>query len=91
MGSKMECVIDFEVLHGEQNDEVVKEVSVAAENVIETFYFKSPCPLSAHDSDENGLSWAGGQLDFTTPYTRPFQDTHICTRMAPQRPDFSQT
>jgi len=28
----MECVIDFEVLHGEQN-QIVKEVSVAAENV----------------------------------------------------------
>jgi len=31
----MECVIDFEVLHGEQNEEVFKEVSVAAENVID--------------------------------------------------------
>jgi hypothetical protein len=29
----MECEIDFEVLHGEQNEEIVKEVSVAAENV----------------------------------------------------------
>jgi hypothetical protein len=27
------CVIDFEVLHGRQNEEIVKEVSVAAENV----------------------------------------------------------
>jgi len=34
----MECVIAFEVLHGEQNKEVVKEVSVAAENVIETSF-----------------------------------------------------
>jgi len=32
-------MIDFEVLHGEQNEEVVKEVSVAAENVIEKFHF----------------------------------------------------
>ena len=45
----MECVIDFKVLHGEQN-EIVKEVSVAAENVIETFHFKSPYPMSAHSS-----------------------------------------
>jgi hypothetical protein len=60
----MEFVIDFEVLHGEQNEEVVKEVSVAAENVIETFHFKSPYPMSAHGSDENGLSWADGQLDY---------------------------
>jgi len=28
-------VIDFEVLHGEQNEEIVKEVSVAAENVMD--------------------------------------------------------
>jgi len=56
--------MDFEVLHGEQNEEVVKEVSVAAENVIETFQFKFPYPMSAHGSDENGLSWADGQLDY---------------------------
>jgi len=63
----MECVIDFEVLHGEQNEEIVKEVSVAAENVIETFHFKSPYPMSAHGSDENGLSWADGQLEYAKP------------------------
>jgi len=55
-------VIDFEVLRGRQN-EIVKEVSVAAENVIETFHFKSPYPVTAHGSDENSLSWADGQLD----------------------------
>jgi len=38
------CVIDFEVLHGRQNEEIVKEVSVAAENVIETFHFKFTKP-----------------------------------------------
>jgi len=60
----MECVIDFEVLQGEQNEEIVKEVSVAAENVIETFNLKSPYPMSAHDFDENELSWTDGQLDY---------------------------
>jgi len=63
--SKTECVIDFEVLHGEQNEEVVQEVSVEAENVIETFDFKSPYPMSAHGSDKNGLSWCDGQLEYT--------------------------
>ena len=29
------CVINFEVLRGRQNEEIVKEVSVAAENVID--------------------------------------------------------
>jgi len=58
------CVIDYEVLRGRQNEEVVKEVSVAAENVIETFHFKSPYPKTAHGCDKNGLSWADDQLDY---------------------------
>jgi hypothetical protein len=60
----MECVIDFEVLRGQHNEEIVKEVSVAAENVIETFHFKSPYPMKAHVCIENGLSWADGRLDY---------------------------
>jgi hypothetical protein len=59
-------VIDFEVLHGRQNEEIVKEVSVAAENVIETFHFKSQYPMTAHGSEKNGLSWAGGWIDYDT-------------------------
>ena len=58
------CVIDYEALRGRQNEEVVKEVSVAAENVIETFHFKPPYAKTAHDSDKNGLSWSDGQLDY---------------------------
>ena len=58
------CVIDYEVLRGRQNEEVVKEVSVAAENVIETFHFKPPYTMTAHGSDKNGLSWSDGQLDY---------------------------
>jgi len=57
------CVIDFKVLRSRQN-EIVKQVSVVAENVIETFHFKSPYPMTAHGSDENGLSWADGQIDY---------------------------
>jgi hypothetical protein len=56
-------VIDYEVLRGRQN-EVVKEVSVADENVIETFHFKSPYHMTAHGCEKNGLSWADGQLDY---------------------------
>jgi len=58
------CVIDYEVLRGRQNEEVVKEVSVAAENVVETFHFKPPYPMKAHDSDRNGLSWGYGKLNY---------------------------
>jgi len=57
-------VIDYEILRGRQNEEVVKEVSFAAENVIETFHFKSPCIMIAHGCDKNGLSWGDGQLDY---------------------------
>jgi len=58
------CVIDYEALRGRQNEEVVKEVSVAGENVIETFHFKPPYTMTAHGSDKNGLSWSDGQLDY---------------------------
>jgi len=58
------CVIDYEVLRGRHNEVVVKEVSVAAENVIETFHFKPPYTMTAHVSDKNGLSWSDDQLDY---------------------------
>ena len=58
------CEIDYEVLRGRQNEEFVKEVPVAAENVIETFHFKSPYVMKAQGSDKNGLSWGDGQLDY---------------------------
>jgi hypothetical protein len=38
------CVIDYEVLRGRQNEEVVKEVSVSAENVIEAFNLNPHTP-----------------------------------------------
>ena len=58
------CVIDYEVLRGRQNEEVVKEVSVAAENVVQTFHFKPPYTMPAHGSDKYGLSWSDGQVDY---------------------------
>ena len=58
------CVIDYEVLRGRQNEEVVREITVAAENIIEAFHFKSPYIMTAHGCDKNGLSWADGQLDY---------------------------
>jgi hypothetical protein len=57
-------VIDYETLRGAQNEETVKEVSVAGENVIETFHFKPPYPMTAHGSEENGLAWADGLLKY---------------------------
>ena len=57
-------MIDFEVLRGRQNEEIIKEVSVAAENVIETFHFKSPYPMTAHGCEENGLSWYDCRINY---------------------------
>ena len=48
-------------MRGRQNEEVVKEDSVAAENVIDIFHFKSPYTMTAHGSHKNGLSWGDGQ------------------------------
>jgi len=56
-------VIDYEVLRGRKN-EVFKEVSVVAENVIETFHFKSPYTMTAHGSGKKSLSLGDGQLDY---------------------------
>ena len=58
------CVIDYEALLGRQNEEVVEEFSVAAQNIIETFHFKPPYTMTAHGSDTNGLSWSDGQLEY---------------------------
>ena len=62
-------MIDYEALRYRQNEEVVKEVSVAAENVIDAFNFKSPYPMKVHGSDKNGFSWGDGQLDYDKLHT----------------------
>jgi hypothetical protein len=53
----MEAVIVYDILRGAQGEEIVKEVSMAAAVVIETFHFKSPYHMRLHGSTENGLSW----------------------------------
>jgi len=40
----MEVVIDYEYLSGAHGEEVIKEVSVASENVLEAFRFLPPTP-----------------------------------------------
>jgi len=56
----MEFVIDLEIMRGRQNKIVVKELSVAAKNMVDSFRFKSPYSMTSHDSDENGLNWEDG-------------------------------
>jgi hypothetical protein len=64
----MECVVDYEFLTGAQGEEVIKELSVAGENVLQTFHFQSPYPMAPHSSRENGISWDDGNLEFKKLY-----------------------
>jgi len=62
--TKMEVVIDYEFLRGNQDEVVVKELSLAAKNVIHTFHFQSPYGMTPHGSDENGLNWDNGHIPY---------------------------
>ena len=53
--NEMEVVIDYEYLSGAHCEEVMKVLSVASENVRETFRFLPPYSMDAHSSDQNGL------------------------------------
>jgi len=61
----MEAVVDFEQLCGTQNETIVKELCVAAHNVIETFQFQSPYAMRPHGNSENGLNWDDGHIPYT--------------------------
>ena len=65
----MEVLIDFEFLRGRQGEIVVKELSVAANKMIDSFRFKSPYSMTSHGSDENGLNWEDGHLAYHDLYT----------------------
>jgi len=56
----MEVVIDFGFLKGRQGEIVVKELSVAANNMNDSFRFRSPYTMASHGSEENGLDWEDG-------------------------------
>jgi hypothetical protein len=61
----MEVVIDYEYLSGAHGEELIKEVSVASENVIETFRFLPPYSMSAHSSEDSGISWDDGIIAYS--------------------------
>ena len=60
----MEVVIDYEYLKGAKGETVVKEFSVAANDVLQTFHFRSPYPMSPHGSEENELNWDDGIVPY---------------------------
>jgi hypothetical protein len=51
-------VIDYEFLKGLNNEVVIKEVGLVADNVVQTFLFKRPYIMAFHGDVENGLIWA---------------------------------
>jgi hypothetical protein len=53
MHTEMEVVIDCEFLDGAHNELVVKELSIAAKDVIVTFHFQSPYSMRPHGSAAN--------------------------------------
>jgi len=49
----MEVVINFKFLRGRTNEIIVKELSIAAAIVSDSFRFKSPYLMTPHGSIEN--------------------------------------
>jgi len=74
--SEMEAVFDYEYLSGAHDKAVIKEVSVAAENVLETYRFlPPPYPMEAYGSAYSGLNWA----DVNIAYGALFQTINEAT------------
>jgi len=48
---------------------VVKELSVAANNMNDSFRFKIPYIMTSHGSGENGLNWEDGHIAYHNLYT----------------------
>ena len=61
----MELLIDYDYLKGAKGETVVKEISVAANDVLQTFHFRSPYPMSPLGSEENGRNWIMGSSHTT--------------------------
>ena len=52
----MEVVIDYEFLKGSQDKVVIKELSLAAENVVHSLHFQSPYTMRTYGFAENRLN-----------------------------------
>jgi len=64
-----EAVIDFEFLHGRQNETVVKELCVAISTASGTFRFKSSYKMADHVSSENGIKLSVGHIEYKYLHT----------------------
>ena len=64
MSTGMELVIDYEFLKGINDEVVIKEVGLVADNVVQTFHFKSPYKMASHGDVVNGLNWDDGHIPY---------------------------
>jgi hypothetical protein len=60
----MEVVIEYESLPGANNEPVVKELAIAAKDVVHTYHFQAPYHMQHHGSDENGLNLGDGSVEY---------------------------
>jgi len=56
MSTEMEVVINYRYLPGAQNETIVKEVRIVAENLVQPFHFQRPYRMEAHNDHDNGIS-----------------------------------
>ena len=69
MSTIMEVVIDFEYLKGRQDEMVVKELSVASENVSDSFRFERTYDMMSNGSGANGLNSTDIHIPYYKLYT----------------------
>jgi hypothetical protein len=60
----MELVIDYDFLKGVSDEVVIKKVVLVADNVVQTFHFKTPYKMASHGDLENGLDWTDGHIPY---------------------------
>ena len=57
-------LVDYEYLRGSQNKTAINELSIAGENVLETFHLQSPYPMRLHGDQGNGLNGDDGRIAY---------------------------
>jgi hypothetical protein len=60
----MDVVIEYESLPCANNEPVVKELAIAAKDVVHTYHFHAPYVIQPHGSDGNGLNLGDGSVDY---------------------------
>ena len=60
----MDFVINYEYLMGTHNETVIRELSIAGENFVETFQFQIPYVMRCQGDTETGLNWDDGHIPY---------------------------